>query len=81
MLLLDWRHHGGYRYLGTKLTFHQCEKGCRSPERPYRLVMLIVEFKLLVKLLSLIVKSLALGNMDMVVVRKIGHESEKAVKR
>jgi len=43
--------------------------------------MLIVEFKLLVKLLSLIVKSLALGNMDMVVVRKIGHESEKAVKR
>ena len=38
-----------------------------SPERPYWLVMLIAEFKLLVKLLSLIVKSVASGNMDMMV--------------
>ena len=74
MLLLDWRLHGEYRYLDTKSTFLQCEKRRHSPERPYWLEMLIVDC--VFKVLLLIVKPLAPGNMDMVVERQIDDKKE-----
>jgi len=73
MLLQDWRHREGYRYLDTKSIFRQREKRRHSPERLYWL-MLVVDCAF--KLLPLIMKPLAPGNMDMVVERKIDDKSE-----
>ena len=71
MLLLDRRHQGEDRYLVLDwLPFHQPKRSW-SPDRPYWFAMLVIDCTLNL----LIMKSLVLGNMDMVVDRRWEQEA------
>ena len=72
MQLLGQRHHRGHWFLVLRWpTFYQPRRSY-LPDRPYWFVMFVIlVIDCAMKLLSLTVKSLASGNMDMVVVRQI----------
>ena len=71
LLLLDRRHQGEDRYLVLDwLPFHQPKRSW-SPDRPYWFAMLVIDCALNL----LIMKSLVLGNIDMVVDRRWEQEA------
>ena len=70
IMLQDWRLRGGYRYLGVISILRLYGKWRYSPER---LCWLLTSIKVLLSIL----KSLAFGNIGIVVERQIDIESRK----